>query len=115
MSVNPVQVPRVTMNLRTQALLAQVRQNQLRISRQQQPTATGQNLIAPSDDPIAAGQILRLTDRFARQDQILTDLGHADRWLSAADSAVNDLSELLTQGKTIASDQASNLQTAEQR
>src|SRR4051812_12905799 len=115
MSVNPVNVPRISQTLRTNTLLSQLRFNQLRLFREQQRISTGQNLLAASDDPVAAGKIVRLNDRFARQDQILADLKHADSWLSAAESTSNDLSSLLTQAKTIASDQVNSFQSADQR
>ena len=115
MAINPIHVPRVSFGLRTQTLLEQLTRNQGRLFFEEQRVATGRALLSASDDPIAAGKVVRLSDRLVRQDQILANLQHADRWLTAGESAVTNIADLLIEAKSIALEQVNSFQTSEQR
>ncbi|MFQ5422805.1 MAG: hypothetical protein ACE5F9_02370 [Phycisphaerae bacterium] len=108
-------ITRVSNSLQAFSLLSQLRGNTLRVFREQQRIASGERLLSISDDPIAAEKITRLSKSLESQQQILRNLRHADSQLAAGDSAITDIHDLLIQAVTIASDQASNLRSAEER
>jgi len=108
-------ITRVSNSLQAFSLLSQLRGNTLRVFREQQRIASGERLLSVSDDPIAAEKITRLSKSLESQQQILRNLRHADSQLAAGDSAITDIHDLLIQAVTIASDQASNLRSAEER
>src|SRR5438552_648893 len=95
-------IGRVSSSLQTFSLLARLQQNSLRLFQEQQHLSTGQQLLSVSDDPIAAEKIGRLNQSQAAQNQILANLQHADGFLSAADSALTDVGDLLGQAARIA-------------
>ncbi|MEK6644522.1 MAG: flagellin [Planctomycetota bacterium] len=115
MSATSNNISRVSNSLTTYATLSRLRQNSLRLFREQERLSSGQQLLSASDDPIAAEMIGRLTQSRAAQDQILSNLRHADGYLSASDSAVTDIGSILSDAARIASEQSSSLQSAEER
>ncbi|MEE8170051.1 MAG: hypothetical protein V3T70_05835, partial [Phycisphaerae bacterium] len=115
MAINPLNVPRVSFNLRSLTLINQLRANSLRLFRQQQRVATGKDILVGSDNPVAAAKIIQSNEFLARQDQILANLRHADRFMSASESAVTDVNGLLIEAKTIALEQVNSFQSSEQR
>lgn len=108
-------ISRVTHGLQTYTMLTRLRNNSLRLFEEQQRLSTGKQLLTVSDDPIAATKIARLHQARQGQDQILSNLRHADKQLTAADAAVSDIADLLTQAARIASEQAGSLQSADER
>ena len=108
-------ITRVSNSLQTFSLLTHLRSNSVKIFREQQRIASGERLLSISDDPIDAEKIVRLTKSLESQEQILRNLRHADGQLSAADSALTDIHDLLIQAVSIASGQAGNLQSADER
>ncbi|MBX3396905.1 MAG: hypothetical protein KF841_16240 [Phycisphaerae bacterium] len=106
---------RVSTSLRTFTLLSQLQSNTLRMFQDQQRLSSGRQLLSVGDDPIAAERIARMTKSLEGQDQILANLRSADSFLSAADSAISDLSDLLNDAARIASEQAGSLQSADER
>lgn len=115
MAVSSTGIGRVSSSLQTFTTLARLRANSLRLFREQEHLSTGQQLLSVSDDPIAAEKIGRLNQSQAAQNQILANLRHADGYLSAADSSLTDLGDILSQAARIASEQASSLQSTEER
>lgn len=108
-------ISRVSHGLQTFTLLTRLRDNSLRLFQEQQRLASGKQLLSVSDDPIAATKIARLNQARQGQDQILTNLRHADKQLTAADAAVSDVADLLIQASRIASEQAGSLQSTDER
>lgn len=108
-------ISRVSHGLQTLTLLQNLRQNSMRLFAEQQRLSSGKQLLSVSDDPIAASNIARLQKQRENQNQILTNLRHADGQLSAADSALTDVADLLIQASRIASEQAGSLQSTEER
>ncbi len=108
-------ITRVSNSLQTFSLLTHLRSNSVKIFREQQRIASGERLLSISDDPIDAEKIVRLTKSLESQEQILRNLRHADGQLSAADSALTDIHDLLIQAVSIASGQAGNLHSADER
>lgn len=108
-------INRVSSNMQALAMLNQLQRNTVRLAYDQQRLASGKQLLSVSDNPLAAEKISRLNQSLQRQDQILQNLRHADNYLTAADSALVDVSDLLTQAARIASEQAGSLQSTEER
>ena len=106
---------RVSTGLQSQTLLSQIRMNAIQVFREQQRIATGQRILSVSDDPIGAEQIARFTKTLQSQEQVLRNLEHADGFLSATDDGISDINELLNEASRIASEQASSLQSADER
>jgi flagellin-like hook-associated protein FlgL len=98
-----------------QTLLRNLQNNSLRLFKDQQRLSSGQNLLSVSDDPIAAEKITRMVRSLESQEQIRENLRHADAYLSAADTAVSEIGDLLNQATTIAIAQAGNLQSPDER
>ncbi len=115
MAVTPINITRVSNNLRSQSLLESLRQNTLRLFLEQNRLATGNKLNSPSEDPAAAMQALNLTEAMERQDQILANIRHADSFLSATDTAIGGISDLLIQARSIASEMVNSTTDQSQR
>ncbi|MFQ5412878.1 MAG: flagellin [Phycisphaerae bacterium] len=115
MPISPINIVRISQNLRTGVVLDAVRQNQLDLFLTQRRIATGRTFVSPSDDPPAAGRSLQLTQAIGRQIQFARDLNHADSMLAAADSALVEVGGLLAQASSIASQNVSNLTSAAER
>ena len=115
MSISVGNLSRVSNSLRTFTALTQLQTNSLRVFQEQQRLSTGQQLLSIGDDPVAAEKITRLTKSTETQDQILTNLQQADGYLSASDTALSQISDLLIDASRIASEQAGSFQSAEER
>lgn len=115
MAINPVTASRVTHRLQTGALLEQLRANSLRLFNLQQQLSTGRRLLTAGDDPVGASRVVRYDQLLTRQDQILANLTAADKFLSATDAAITDVSGLLIEAAGIASEQVGSFQSADQR
>ncbi len=103
MSITPINITRVSHNLRSLSMLDSLRRNTVDMFVQQNRLATGRALTTPSDDPVAASQALRMKQTLSRQDQILGNLRHADLMMGAADEALSEVNELLNQAEAISS------------
>jgi flagellar hook-associated protein 3 FlgL len=115
MSVSPVNVTRISNNLRTTMLLDSLRRNQVDLFMSQSHIATGRNFVRPSEDPVAAARALDLTQALSRQDQFKANVQYGDTFLTAADSALTEINTLLIQASAIASQTVSNLTSEAER
>jgi flagellar hook-associated protein 3 FlgL len=115
MSVSPVNVTRISNNLRTTMLLDSLRRNQVDLFMSQSHIATGRNFVRPSEDPVAAARALDLTQALSRQDQFRANVQYGDTFLTAADSALTEINTLLIQASAIASQTVSNLTSEAER
>jgi flagellar hook-associated protein 3 FlgL len=115
MAVYPITTSRVSHTLQSQALMRQVQANSLRLFLLEQKLATGRRLLTTADDPVATNRTVELGQVLGRQDQILTNARAADGFLSAADGAIVDVSDLITQAVSIASEHVNSFSDADQR
>ncbi len=115
MAVTSINITRVSTNMQHLTLLESLRRNTLRLFLEQNRVATGNRLNAMSEDPATASQALNLTEALERQDQVLANIRHADAFMAATDDAITNLSELLYQARSIASEMVSTTVTQEQR
>ncbi len=115
MAINPISLSRITQSLRTNYVTDSVRSNQLDVFQQQMRISSGRNFVTPGDDPAAAAQALVLNQALALQKQFSRNLDHADSVLAATDSAISEIDSLLIDAATIASQNLSNLTSADER
>lgn len=102
MAVSPINVTRVSHNLRTMSLLQSMRRNTADLFNRQTQLATGRRFNSIGEDPVGAAQALRVRQSLGRQDQILENLRHADLMLTASDNALTEVNSLLAEAQAIA-------------
>ncbi len=115
MAVSPVNITRITQNLQTSLVLDSVRRSQRELYLSQSRIATGRRFVSPSEDPIAAARSLDLSQALQRQQQFRENAQYGENILSAADSALNEIADLLIQASSIAIQNVSNLTSAAER
>lgn len=115
MAVSAINITRVSNNLQTMSLLESLRQNTLSLFLQQNRLSTGNKLNAPSDDPVGANRALNLTEMLEHQEQILANIQYGDSFLSATDTAIGTISDLLIQAKSIALEMVESTASQSQR
>ncbi len=103
MAVVPINVARVSQNLRAFNLLATMRVNQAGLFRVQNQLATGQEILQPSDDPLRAAAAGALQRRLEFIEQVQRNLQHVDSALTEAEAAMQDAVNLLMDVQTVAS------------
>jgi flagellar hook-associated protein 3 FlgL len=79
------------------------------------PASTGKRVVHPGDDPAASGLVTQTDAAAARADAIGTAAQRASDELSAADGALNDVTNALARAREIATQFASAGYTAAQR
>jgi flagellar hook-associated protein 3 FlgL len=115
MAVIPINMARVSQNLRAFNLLETLRRNQVGLFRVQNQLATGQKLLAPSDDPLqaaAAGVIDRRLELIKQIDRNLTRVNNA---LAESEAAMNDAVSLLMDVHNVASEAAGDTLSDDER
>lgn len=115
MAISPIAFSRVSNNMRTLSLLDSLRRNTMSLFAEQNRLATGLRLNIPSDDPVDAARALDLSIVLDRQDQILANIRHADSFLGATDNALNEINDLVSEAKSIASDMVNTVVRADER
>ncbi|GMV96678.1 MAG: hypothetical protein AMXMBFR83_10400 [Phycisphaerae bacterium] len=115
MAINPVNLVRVSNNLQTAALVESLRRNTLNLFLEQNRLATGNKLNTLSDDPATGSQALRLTEVLEHQNQVLANIRHANSMLSATDTAVGEIHDLLIQAHSLASEAVNTTFDQDQR
>ncbi len=115
MAVNPVNVSRLSHNMQTQFTISTLQRNQLELFTAQSRIASGRSYVTPSEDPVAASRALDLTQALGRQNQFVNNLAHGDNMLAAADEAITEVSSLLIEAHSIASQNVGSLTSAAER
>lgn len=115
MAISPININRVSHNLRTLSTLESIRRSNLDLFTQQTRLATGRAFVSISEDPIAASQSLKFHDSLARQDQVLENLRHADVMLGTSDQALTEVNDLLIQAQSLATSSIGALADADER
>ena len=113
-AITPIPTSRISDQLSNGLLLQQLQSNQAALLKLQQQISTGRRVIAPSDDAPAAGQAIDLQRLLERKTQIQTNLQTNGTYLTATDTALSNVSDLLNDargtavsasGTTISNDQ----------
>jgi flagellar hook-associated protein 3 FlgL len=115
MAVIPINMARVSQNLRAFNLLETLRRNQVGLFRVQNQLATGQKLLAPSDDPLLAAAAGAIDRRLELIRQIDRNLSHVNNALTESESAMNDAVSLLMDVQNVASEAAGDTLSDDER
>ena len=102
MAVIPINLARISQNLRAFNLLETVRRNEVELFQVQNQLATGLRVLRPSDDPLAASTTATLDRRLDLIQQIERNLLHANNALTEGETAMLGAVELLMEIETIA-------------
>lgn len=102
MNVNTFYTGRTTGALRAQQLIANVQTSQNALGRLQQQISTGNRLLSPSDDPIAAMTALILQNELDRRSAYESNITTNQGFLAASDTALGTVGDALNQAKSIA-------------
>ena len=98
-AIVPIPASRVSDLLTTLRLSAQMQADEIGLQRLESQVSTGQRLTLPSDDPTAAAQAVSLNRLIQQKTQIKTNLDTNQSYLSATDSALGNVSNLLANAR----------------
>ncbi len=115
MAVSPVNLLRVSSGMRSDLITNSVRRTQRELFLAQTQIATGRTFVSASENPVAASRAVDLTNSLANQRQIQENLRFGDNELTAADSAIGEITALLIESTSIASQTVNNLTSAAER
>lgn len=103
---------RITTAMQFQRFLGSLRDIRSRIADGQSRLASGRRIEKPSDDPIGAAAALQERARLAANARYASNAGAATGYLSAAESALGSVSDLLTQARAAGTRGASETNSA---
>lgn len=115
MAVSPINISRISHGFRTDLVLSSLQRTQVDMFQAQAQIASGRAFVTPGDDPVRASRAVDLTNAVAQNDRFVANLRHGDDSLAAADSAIGEISSLLIEAGQIASQNLSNLTSADER
>ena len=92
---------RVTEGMNYQTLLRDLAFGQDRMQTAQNEVSTGKKVTTPSDNPIAASDIVRLNTEGNVADQYLKNLTFAQAKLQIADTALNSVEQMVERARTL--------------
>jgi len=115
MAVIPVNIARVSQNLRTFNMLQTVRANHTQLFRVQNQLATGLKFVAPSDDPIGAAAASQLDRKLDTLSAVEANVREANAVLLETESAMHDAIDLMIEANTIALEAAGDTISADER
>lgn len=115
MAINPVNLTRVSFNLRTMSLVDSLRDGTLDLFKLQNQLATGKRLNTISDEPLSASRAVDLTELLEQQTKQLDTVRFASDYLSATDTAATEISDLLLEAKELALANAGSVTSQEER
>ncbi len=93
---------RITLNMQTSGALLSINDQQEKITQLSQQIASGVTLSSPSDDPYVWAQTMNINQGLDQYNSILSNVNFATGWGQATESALNQLSDLVSQAKQIA-------------
>lgn len=115
MAINPINLGRVSQNLKAFTLLNTMRSNQLGLYNVQNQIATGSRFQRPSQEPLAAGAAGRLDRKLESLAQVQKNLRDANAFLAEGESAMQDAINLAIEANTLAIEAASDGLTPDER
>lgn len=115
MPVAPINVARVSQNLKAYTLLNTVRSTQLGLFRSQNQLATGLRFAAPSEDPVRASAALKLDRRMDSLRAVENNLRSANDALREGEAAMQDAVTLARDAHTLALESANQAASPEER
>ncbi|MFN0138154.1 MAG: hypothetical protein ACKVS9_18775 [Phycisphaerae bacterium] len=115
MAVSPVNIARVSYNLRSANLLRTVQGSQLGLFRTQNQLATGLRFQTPSEDPVRAARATRLDGKIDILKNVQGNLDTANASLREGEQAMQDAVDLVRQAYNVASEAASDSISTDER
>ncbi len=113
--ITPIPTTRISDLFSRQRVLSQLGADQIDLQRLQTQISTGRRVQLPSDDAPAALRGIALQRLIEQKTQARTNLQINQSYLSATDSALSNISNLLTDSRAAAQGVLGTLSTAEQR
>ncbi len=93
---------RITQRMMVEQLQRNINYNTQNLGTLQDQLSSGKRLRKPSDDPPALNQALRLKVTSDQDDQFMRNIDSANGWLSAADTALGQLGDVLVRARDLA-------------
>ncbi|TWT41865.1 flagellar hook-associated protein FlgL [Phycisphaerae bacterium RAS1] len=115
MAIVPVNVARVSQNLRAFNVLQSARHTELSLFRTQNQLATGLRFSVGSEDSVRAAQSSVIDRRLERLSQVADNVRTANAALSAGENAMQEGVDLMREAQRIASDAAGDTLSDEER
>lgn len=104
--------PTMMLSQQSLSLLSQTSYEIFRVSQQ---LSTGLAILRPSDNAVKAATIAVLDARLERSEQVLSNLGMADKAIEMLDQALAEALDIVNQAKSIALEQVGSTNTASDR
>jgi flagellar hook-associated protein 3 FlgL len=95
-AIIPIPATRVSNMMASQRLLGQLQSDQVDLQQLEEQIATGRRIVLPSEDPTASIQAVSLQRLLQRKVQIQTNIQTNQSYLSATDTALSNVSDLLS-------------------
>jgi flagellar hook-associated protein 3 FlgL len=93
---------RITNNMMISNMLRNLSGNEERLNKYQNQLNTGKKISLPSDDPIVAARALKLRTDVSKIEQYQKNLGDAQSWVDATDTALAQIGDILKRAKELA-------------
>ena len=114
-AITPIPSAHISDQLANNLLLEQLQTNQSALLQLQQEISTGRRVITPSDDAPAAARAIDLQRLLEQKTQITTNLQTNQSYLTATDSALSSVSDLLNEARGTAVSASGTTITDDQR
>jgi flagellar hook-associated protein 3 FlgL len=101
-TIIPIPSTRVSDTLVTQRLVNQLDADEVSLTRLQTEVSTGQSMVLPSDNPTAAENGIELMQQIAQNTQYQSNVSTNQAYLSATDSAMTSIGNLLNTAQSTA-------------
>jgi len=115
MAILPIQLARVSNNMRSELVRRTITQAQQGLLNVQNELATGKRLNTPSDNPADAAIAQQLRKLLEQRQGYSANLSSASSHLSEVDSTLSELTDLLRQAQSIASANVGSIVSADER
>lgn len=93
---------RVTTKMTADNSVYNLQQSRIKLDSLQGQISSGKKIQTPSDDPIAARQLLDLEDKLKAGDQYQGNIEKAKVWLNVTDTALGGISDMIRQARSVA-------------
>lgn len=102
MAIGPSSIGRISFNMRSISLLDSLTRANRDLFFSQSRLSAARRLLVPSDDPTDASAAVVLAQELERRDRMLTNVGYAENFVSSTEAAINEISDLLIEGRGLA-------------
>jgi flagellar hook-associated protein 3 FlgL len=92
---------RISSNLQMNMFLSSLGTNQSKMLESQEQISSMMRIIQPSDDPVGANLSMELQLTLERNEQYIRNVDYSSNMLNTADSAIKELTEIMSEAKAI--------------